>query len=334
MDIGKTIRKIRTRKGMKAGDLANRLGVSKSYISRIEREHRRINTDLLERIGQVLDVPLTVLLGGESGAQSEGLHDELEVLRDLLLENVTLDPGFVSVAVSWLSELVFPTAGAFETAGSWETGLVESLGDRDPALVRLAGRFQDLCTELLPTAPRPQTPYGRFREGSAAVLRDLPVPERVRIVSLLLPSLLRARKSWPDALRKAALLKLPPPPADPPVPTGLVLPRLSGNGSGDAETVELLPARDLSSLKAVVVDDAAMSPKYEPGDVIVFTASRAARNGDRAVVGLKEGGWLCRIYRKRGQQVQLTSLNALYEPLYLKPDEVLWAHPVVRSLSD
>jgi phage repressor protein C with HTH and peptisase S24 domain len=113
------------------------------------------------------------------------------------------------------------------------------------------------------------------------------------------------------------------------------LPRFSEQdpSSGNGDSVELLPG-GVDHLRAAVIQDSAMSPKYEPGDVVVFNTSIAAKGGDRAVVAFPDGTWTCRIYRKRGPLVQLTPLNPLYEPFFFKPDELQWAHPVVRSLSD
>jgi transcriptional regulator with XRE-family HTH domain len=334
MDIGRTIRNIRTRKGLKAGELAQRLGVSKSYISRIEREHRRINTDLLEKIGKILEVPPSILLGEGDEQDALGLVEELDAVRSALFEEKTLHPRFVDRAVSWLALAALPKDGAFETAADWEMSFLQDLGGDDSGFRRLLKRFQDIRLEILPLNPRPQTPYSRFREGSTAALRGLSDDEKTQLVAALLPSLLRVRMRWPKALSEIPIFL--PRPGGNPGTTPLHLPTLpsSNETGGTAKAVEILPERGSENLRAAVIEDSSMSPKYEPGDMVVFTTSRAARGGERAVVGLKEGGWAVRIYRKRGQFVQLTPLNPLYEPMFLDPADVLWAYPVMRSLSD
>ncbi|MHC4778511.1 MAG: XRE family transcriptional regulator [Planctomycetota bacterium] len=334
MDIGKNIRLLRTRRGLKAGELAARLGVSKSYISRIEREHRRVNTDLLQKIGRILEVPPASLLGDSNSDDPHGLWEEVEALRSLLLKEWTLNPIFVDRAVSWLGASAFPEEAPFETAASWEEEYEEVLGGQDRKWRRLLKRFSEFGSESLPTHPRPQTPYPRFREGFLAALRGLSPSEKRDLVASILPSLLRARHRWPLALQETpTLVPRPNPAGGDAFPTRI--PRLaSGKDGSPAETLSLFPSLGSEKLRAAVIEDSAMSPKYEPGDVVIFTGDREPRGGERSVVGLKDGRWLVRVFRKRGKLVQLTPLNALYEPLFFDPEEVLWAHPVVRSLSD
>ncbi|MHC4598314.1 MAG: XRE family transcriptional regulator [Planctomycetota bacterium] len=335
MDIGKNIRMLRTRRGLKAGELAARLGVSKSYISRIEREHRRVNTDLLEKIGKVLEVPPASLLGDSEGEDPNGLWEEVEALRTLLFKEWMLNPDFVDRSVDWLGHAAFPEGAPFDTAGGWEESFEEVLGGSDRRMRRLLKRFREFGSESLPSRPQPQTPYPRFREGFLAALRGLSPSERADLVTSILPSLLRARHTWPRGLQET-------PPLVPRPGRGKgegtfpdTLPKLPPRkGKDSMESLALFPKAERDTLRAAVIEDSAMSPKYEPGDVVIFSTSRAARGGERAVVGLADGRWLVRVFRERGRLVQLTPMNALYEPLFFEPEEVRWAHPVVRSLSD
>ncbi|MHC5080421.1 MAG: helix-turn-helix domain-containing protein, partial [Planctomycetota bacterium] len=227
MEIGRTIRRLRTRKGLKAGELARRLGVSKSYISRIEREHRRVNTDLLEKIGKILEVPPAALLGEAEGEEPQGLWEELEAMRALLLDAWALNPQFIERAVSWLAETTFPPNSGFDTVESWEMGSQEVLGGEDPTFRRLVQRFQVTLSEVLPLNPRPQTPYTRVRERSLAALKGLSIREKTELIAPLLPSLLCNRLRWPKDLTET-------PPLNP-------RPRKSGEESSNALRLPTLP---------------------------------------------------------------------------------------------
>lgn len=58
MSEGKKIREYRERKKLSVTDLANRIGVSRSYLSRMETGDRPIKTDILNKIANALDVPI------------------------------------------------------------------------------------------------------------------------------------------------------------------------------------------------------------------------------------------------------------------------------------
>ena len=63
MDIGDRIRSIRLQKGIKATDVANQVGVGKSYLSLLEHGKRRLSADLVAKIAKVLGVPVATLYG-------------------------------------------------------------------------------------------------------------------------------------------------------------------------------------------------------------------------------------------------------------------------------
>ena len=56
------IREARKAAGMKRGDLAKALGVSASYISKIEREETPTSLQNLEKISKALEVPIQELV--------------------------------------------------------------------------------------------------------------------------------------------------------------------------------------------------------------------------------------------------------------------------------
>lgn len=65
-DIGLEIRILRERLKISAKDLAERVGLSQSQISRLEKGQRRIDTGILQRIAQELDVEVSHFFGATS----------------------------------------------------------------------------------------------------------------------------------------------------------------------------------------------------------------------------------------------------------------------------
>jgi transcriptional regulator with XRE-family HTH domain len=60
--VGSRIRAERELSGYKIVELAERIGLSESYLSRIERGERPIDIDLIERIAQTLDIRAQTLM--------------------------------------------------------------------------------------------------------------------------------------------------------------------------------------------------------------------------------------------------------------------------------
>ena len=56
MTTGQKIRKIRQLRDMKQDDLADRLGIDKSIISKMENDNHGISTAMLEQLAEVLEI--------------------------------------------------------------------------------------------------------------------------------------------------------------------------------------------------------------------------------------------------------------------------------------
>ena len=63
--LGENIRDIRKQKGMTQEELANRIGVVRQTVSKWEKNLSVPDADLLQRIAQVLEVPVSALLGAK-----------------------------------------------------------------------------------------------------------------------------------------------------------------------------------------------------------------------------------------------------------------------------
>lgn len=64
-DIGGKIKSIRKSRGMRAVDLAEKLGVSKAYISKVESNKTGVSFDTLEKICSVIGVTLSEFFSDE-----------------------------------------------------------------------------------------------------------------------------------------------------------------------------------------------------------------------------------------------------------------------------
>ena len=80
--IGPTLRRLRTAQGLSQQGLAQKLGISTSYLNLIEHDQRAVTANLLFKLGKILDVDLDTL----SGDQERDYEIKLrEVFADQLL---------------------------------------------------------------------------------------------------------------------------------------------------------------------------------------------------------------------------------------------------------
>ena len=80
--IGRTIRRLRSERGMTQQALAARLGISASYLNLIEHDQRAVTASLLIKLTETLGVELAVLSGSAERQLESGLR---EVLSDPML---------------------------------------------------------------------------------------------------------------------------------------------------------------------------------------------------------------------------------------------------------
>jgi len=77
------VRALRSRAGLSQAALAERLGISSSYLNLIEHDRRKLTAGLLVRLAQVLDLDVRALASGLDGRLAADLH---EVFTDPLFE--------------------------------------------------------------------------------------------------------------------------------------------------------------------------------------------------------------------------------------------------------
>ena len=73
--IGRTVRRLRTERGLSQQALATRLGISASYLNMIEHDQRAVTASLLIKLGEILRVDLGELSGTQERQLEVGLRE-------------------------------------------------------------------------------------------------------------------------------------------------------------------------------------------------------------------------------------------------------------------
>jgi transcriptional regulator with XRE-family HTH domain len=78
MNIGHTIRMLRTAKKVSQGKLARKLAVTPGYLSLVEQDKREPSLGFLNRVGEYFELPVGfLLLGGKNGKHTDPEHQRL-----------------------------------------------------------------------------------------------------------------------------------------------------------------------------------------------------------------------------------------------------------------
>src|SRR5262252_32113 len=80
--VGRTVRRLRIERELSQQALANRLGISASYLNLIEHDQRSVSGSLLIKLAETLQLDLAALSGAEERKLEIGLR---EVFSDPLL---------------------------------------------------------------------------------------------------------------------------------------------------------------------------------------------------------------------------------------------------------
>ena len=85
MNSGKIIRLLRTAEGIPQVNLAERVGVSRAYLSQVENNRKQPGLSFLKEVSKTFNVPLVLLLSNEDDLDSK-VYDELKkILSNVLV---------------------------------------------------------------------------------------------------------------------------------------------------------------------------------------------------------------------------------------------------------
>ena len=92
MKIKKTIKLIRTLKGLKQKELSEKINVSHNYLSAVENEKREPSLIFLNKLSEVLKVPISFFFieNVDWSSMTEGQMNLFLKFKDLVLEYQTL----------------------------------------------------------------------------------------------------------------------------------------------------------------------------------------------------------------------------------------------------
>jgi len=80
MDIGKRLRELRHAKGMSQGDVEDRLGLSRCYISQVENGRTIPTLGVLERWARAMGFGLhQIFMAGEGQREATGVHASIPI---------------------------------------------------------------------------------------------------------------------------------------------------------------------------------------------------------------------------------------------------------------
>ena len=145
--LGGKVRALRRREGLSQSDLAERLGVSASYLNLIENNHRPLPAALLFRLAEVFGVDVNTFAGDDDATLGSDL---LEAFSDPLFEASPLKDADVRELVTAspaVAREVLRLYRAYETARDSAETLAQKLaeaGDGNPDLARLRSPSEDV----------------------------------------------------------------------------------------------------------------------------------------------------------------------------------------------
>lgn len=149
--VGYKIREQRKRMGLTQAALAQRLGISASYLNLIEANKRSAGGKLLNRLAATLGLDVDVL----SGAAEQRLRDDLrELPTDAVFQDISLDPDFADEIVArnpdW-ARMILTLYRAYLDGNQALTALSDRL-NRDPWLQASVHRMLTHITTIRSTA--------------------------------------------------------------------------------------------------------------------------------------------------------------------------------------
>lgn len=82
---------------------------------------------------------------------------------------------------------------------------------------------------------------------------------------------------------------------------------------------------------ALIIAGESMSPKYEPGDIIILSPNAGTITGDYAVVRLRDGQVMAKKIKNKNSHFVLSSLNPEFEDIVCQKEEIKFIHKIVGT---
>ncbi len=169
--LGGKVRALRRREGLTQARLAQKLGISASYLNLIEHDKRPLSAAVLIKLAQVFDIDLRTFAGDDDARLTADL---MEVLSDPMFEDQALSNQEVKDMVGSSPAMARAVLGLYEAyrgAADRARVLASQLADGDPAEGAL--RRPDLPSEEVHDLIQDhQNHFPDLEAGAEALLRE------------------------------------------------------------------------------------------------------------------------------------------------------------------
>jgi transcriptional regulator with XRE-family HTH domain len=304
MDIGLEIKLLRERKGMSGKELAEKLGLSQSQVSRLEKGQRRINAETLHRIAEILEV------------SPAAFFQEEEPYQDVNLGYLWRDLGKVirqerhrrHLSPEELAQRMGKTKGFVQALEEGRYGLDADLTARLTKALKLDPFFllrshQEIIGRLTDRVRRLEQAHAEVTLGTAAAPASGTAIPVMGGLSGEYPAQFDARGLPVDTVNEYVYL------------SGL-----------DAEKCFALYARGDSM-------EGEGRASFGDGEILVFTQAETIRNRDFAFVRAENARPTFRqVFFERDGRVRLQPLNLSYGAFTCRREEIIRMWPLAAHV--
>lgn len=174
--LGSKVRTLRRREQMTQTQLAQKLGISPSYLNLIEHNRRPLSAPLLIKLAQLFSLDLKVFAGEDDGHLA---GDLMEALGDPIFDGYELSPSEVrelALTAPNLARAVLALYDAYQTARDTSNSLAAKMFDGEELTAMESSQLPS--EEVSNLIQRNQNYFPEFEEGAERLRRDGSLDDR------------------------------------------------------------------------------------------------------------------------------------------------------------
>ena len=317
LDIGARIKQLREERRITGKDLAERIGLSPSQMTRLEKGQRRVDSEVILKLAEALELPPAAFFAEDAPEadtipakrQKElgltDLHAEIGKLirserrkRHLTVDDLARRTGHTRAYVLAVEQGRRSGLDGDFIRKTCKILQIDpfALLERQETIIRgLSVRVHRLAADAVFEGGEATLEGGAGREGGGAAG---------------IPILLGDEEDYPCEFDR------------------------SGEPIAAVEGVLMIPELVGTKAFALRVRGAGMAgPPFQEGDLVVFGGPMPTRNGAYAFVRYgPDRSTFCRIFRDDGESVRLQYLRPEVAPVMISPDELIRAWPLAAHV--
>lgn len=306
IEIGARIKQLREERNLTGKDLAEKIGLSPSQMTRLEKGQRRVDSEVIIRLAAALELSPAAFFGASGATAEEPAGTPRS--KELGLSHLHDDVGRLIRSERRRRHITVDDL-ARRTGYSRAYVLAVEQGRRSG----LDGDFLRKACRILQIDPF------RVLEQQEAIIRSLGA--RVRRLSASAATTGGGAEGIPILLGDEA-----------PYPV-----EFTPDGDPAAAVEGTLSIPELLGRKAFALrvrGEEMTGETFSEGDLVVFDASREAESGECAFVRWKGGrSTFCRLFRDRGQALRMQYLRSEVPPEIMSPNELIRAWPLIAHVA-